>query len=198
VPAIIVLDANVLIPNALCDLLLRLAEQDLYLPRWSAEILNEVRRNLPGVSPAAIERRIAFMNTAFETAMITGYEHLIPEMTNHVKDRHVLAAAVMCDADRIITCNLRDFPPDSCEPRGVEPEHPDDFLLGLWDREPQLIRRVITEQAADTGRHGPRLTPSDVLAYLANAGAHQFAKTVQPYIPEEKSGLSAGQYSVIP
>jgi hypothetical protein len=35
VPAIIVLDANVLIPNALCDLLLRLAEEDLYLPRWS-------------------------------------------------------------------------------------------------------------------------------------------------------------------
>jgi hypothetical protein len=53
--AILVLDANVLIPNALCDLLLRLAEEDIYLPRWSAEILNEVRRNLPGVSPAAIE-----------------------------------------------------------------------------------------------------------------------------------------------
>lgn len=72
-PAIIVLDANVLIPNALCDLLLRLAEEDLYVPRWSAEILDEVRRNVPGVSPAAIERRIVFMNTAFDTAMITGY-----------------------------------------------------------------------------------------------------------------------------
>lgn len=196
--AVIVLDANVLIPNALCDLLLRLAEEDLYLPRWSAEILDEVRRNLPGVSPAAIERRITFMNTAFDTAMITGYEHLVPEMTNQVKDRHVLAAAVACDADRIITCNLRDFPPDSCEPHGVEPEHPDDFLLGLWDREPRLITRVVTEQATDTGRHGPRLTPLDVLAYLASAGAHQFADTVRRHISGEKSRLSDSKYSVIP
>ncbi|WP_322763390.1 PIN domain-containing protein [Frankia sp. Cr2] len=181
-PAIIVLDANVLIPNALCDLLLRLAEEDVYLPRWSEEILDEVRRNLPGVAPAAIDRRIVFMNTAFETAMVAGYEHLIPKMTNQVKDRHVLAAAVACDADRIMTCNLRDFPADSCEPHGVEPEHPDDFLLDLWDREPRLITRVVAEQAADTGRHGPRLTPIDVLAYLASAGARRFAEAVRPHV----------------
>lgn len=35
-----VLDANVLIPNALCDFLLRLAEEDLYQPRWSPTILD--------------------------------------------------------------------------------------------------------------------------------------------------------------
>ncbi len=191
--AIIVLDANVLIPNALCDLLLRLAEEDLYLPRWSAEILDEVRRNLPSVSPAAIERRITFMNTAFDTAMITGYEHLVPEMTNQVKDRHVLAAAVACDADRIITCNLRDFPSDSCEPHGG----PDDFLLGLWDREPRLITWVVTEQAADTGRHGPRLTPLDLLAYLATAGAQQFAETVRRDILEEETKRTGSECSVI-
>ncbi|MGH3826471.1 MAG: PIN domain-containing protein [Pseudonocardiaceae bacterium] len=148
--AIIVLDANVLIPNALCDLLLRLAEEDMYLPRWSTEILDEVRRNLPGVSPAVIERRITFMNTAFDAAMITGYEHLVPEMTNQVKDRHVLAAAVVCDADRIITCNLRDFPLDSCEPHGVEPEHPDDSLHPRV----QTVTRPV-----DPGAHtGPRRT----------------------------------------
>jgi predicted nucleic acid-binding protein len=128
VPTVVVLDANVLIPNALCDLLLRLAEEDVYLPRWSDAILDEVRRNLPRVAPAAIERRIAFLNAAFEDATVTSFEHLIPQMTNHPKDRHVLAAAVACDADRIITCNMRDFPRASCEPLGVEVEHPDDFI----------------------------------------------------------------------
>jgi predicted nucleic acid-binding protein len=181
---VIVLDANVLIPNALCDLLLRLAEEEVFLPCWSAEILDEVRRNLPGVAPAAAERRIAFMNAAFDTAMVTGYEHLIPNMTNHVKDRHVLAAAVACDADRIVTCNMRDFPYASCEPHGVEPEHPDDFLLGLWDREQRLITRIILEQANDTGRHGPRLTPGDVLDYVASAGARRFVAAVRPYLPK--------------
>ena len=71
-----VLDANVLIPNALCDLLLRLAEDDLYQPRWSALILGEERRHVP-VSSAAIERRISFMNAAFEDAIVTGSAALI-------------------------------------------------------------------------------------------------------------------------
>lgn len=38
-----ILDANVLIPNALCDFLLRLAENDLYQPRWSPIILDSPR-----------------------------------------------------------------------------------------------------------------------------------------------------------
>lgn len=74
--AIVLLDANVLIPNAVCDLLLRLGEQAIYQPRWSGQILDEVRRHIPA-TPAAIERRIGLMNAAFEDALVTGYEHLI-------------------------------------------------------------------------------------------------------------------------
>lgn len=41
----VVLDANVLAPATLCDLLLRLAETPrLYLPLWSEDILMEVKR----------------------------------------------------------------------------------------------------------------------------------------------------------
>jgi hypothetical protein len=36
------LDACVLIPMPIVDLLLRLAEADLYRPLWSAEVLDEV------------------------------------------------------------------------------------------------------------------------------------------------------------
>jgi hypothetical protein len=42
----VVLDACVLYPIILCDTLLRLAESGLYIPRWSATILEEVRLNL--------------------------------------------------------------------------------------------------------------------------------------------------------
>jgi hypothetical protein len=125
------------------------------------------------------------MNAAFEDATVTSFEHLIPWMTNDTKDRHVLAAAVACDADRIVTCNMRDFPHASCEPHGVEAEHPDDFLLGIWDREPRLVIRVIGEQAADTGRHGPRLASGDVCEYLARAGARRFADTILPYLRKD-------------
>lgn len=187
--SVIVLDANVLIPNALCDLLLRLAEEDVYLPRWSEQILDEVRRNLPALAPDAVERRIRFMNAAFAEALVTGHEHLIGQMTNQVKDRHVLAAAVACGADRLLTCNLRDFPRDACERYGVEREHPDDYLLDLWDREPRLLVGVITAQAADPSRRGPRLSPHEVLDYLSSAGARRFAQAVRPNLP--KCGESA-------
>lgn len=148
--SIAALDANVLVPNALCDLLLRLADESVFQPRWSNQILDEVRRNVP-IEPAAIERRIMFMNKAFEEAMTTGYEHLIDRMSNHPKDRHVLAVAVAADADRIVTSNLRDFPSHACEPHGVEAEHPEEFLDRVFAREPRLVVRVILEQARSTG-----------------------------------------------
>jgi len=179
---IAVLDANVLIPNALCDFLLRLAEEELYQPRWSPVILDEVRRHVP-VSPAAIDRRIAFMNAAFEDALVTGYESLIDQMGNDPKDRHVLAAAVVAGADSIITCNLRDFRLAACEPHGVVAEHPDSVLLDLWVREPRTLLRVLGEQAASTGRRGTRLTVHQILDYLASAGARRFAATARRSVP---------------
>ncbi|GGK51925.1 hypothetical protein Ppa06_07370 [Planomonospora parontospora subsp. parontospora] len=175
---IAILDANVLIPNALCDLLLRLAEENLLQPRWSPHILTEVQRHLPSADPKVLSRRVDAMNAAFESAMVTGYERLIAEMTNHPKDRHVLAAAVHADADLIITCNLRDFPDESCDLHGIEVQHPDDFLLDLLDREPGTIDQVIREQSAATGRSGPKLTPLDVMHYLAAAGAKRFSASL--------------------
>jgi len=182
VTTIAVLDANVLIPNALCDFLLRLAEEELFQPRWSPTILDEVRRHVP-VSPEAIDRRIAFMNAAFEDALVTGYESLIDQMGNDPKDRHVLAAAVAAGADSIITCNLRDFPLAACEPHGVIAEHPDTVLLDMWAREPRTLLRVLGEQATGAGRRGTRLTVHQVLDYLASAGACRFAATARHNVP---------------
>jgi len=51
------LDACVLLPYQLCDLLLRLAEAEMYRPLWSAEILDEVRRNLLRRSEGQLSRQ---------------------------------------------------------------------------------------------------------------------------------------------
>ena len=66
---IAVLDTCVLAPMPLCDTLLRLAEDPaFYIPKWSADIMRELRSTLQrmGYTPAQAERRIVAMESAFE------------------------------------------------------------------------------------------------------------------------------------
>ncbi len=65
------LDACVLVPNALCDTLLRLAERGFYGPLWSARILDETSWALQNVHPDIphdrIRRRIDLMDATSRT-----------------------------------------------------------------------------------------------------------------------------------
>ncbi|KWV30280.1 PIN domain-containing protein [Micromonospora rifamycinica] len=128
-----VLDACVLVPSVLADTLLRCAEQELYRPLWTRAILDEVRRNLPpSVLGAKAERRVEVMREHFPTAMVSGYEPLIAEMTDDPKDRHVLAAAVAADAEVIVTANLRDFPDHALAPYAIEALLPTTSSACCW------------------------------------------------------------------
>jgi predicted nucleic acid-binding protein len=175
-----VLDANVLYPFSLRDTLLRLAELELYTPLWSARILEEMTRNL-------VERRITAeqagrieqaMRAAFEEAEVdpAEIERLEPAMTNHPKDRHVLAAAVAADSEVIVTFDLDDFPPHACEPLGVEATHPDDFLLDLYDLGPEAVRAALEQQAADLN---PAWPLDELLRALTTAGVPRFADAIR-------------------
>ncbi|WP_222709080.1 hypothetical protein [Nonomuraea sp. C10] len=90
-----ILDACVLYPNALRDTLLRVAEAGVYQPLWSERILAEVRGALlrNGLPESSVDRTFGFVRAAFSEAMVEGWEPLEDSMGNHVKDRHVLAAA---------------------------------------------------------------------------------------------------------
>ncbi|BCI89373.1 hypothetical protein NIIDMKKI_45790 [Mycobacterium kansasii] len=109
----VVLDACVLAPYPLADMLLRLAVEQTYRPLWSADILAETRRTMVeslGLSEQKADRRLAVMRENFIDAEITGYRDLIPVMKNNDKDKHVLAAAVRERAEVIVTFDLGGFP----------------------------------------------------------------------------------------
>jgi predicted nucleic acid-binding protein len=162
------LDANVLFPAALCDTLLRAHAADLYRMFFSEMILEEVRRNLVKTgrtTEAQAERRIAAMRQYFPEAIVTRFERLIPAMSNHPKDRHVLAAAVAAHAQVIVTSNLRDFPETALDPFGIEAQSPDTFLLHLYDLHPPALEQLLREQAADL--RNPPLTVMEVIDELA-------------------------------
>ena len=167
---IVVLNACVLYPASLRDILLRLAEVEMYDVKWSQRILDEAVDNL--VDDARMSRDQAAylmdcMNEAFEDALAPSdaVDLLEPSMTNDEKDRHVLAAAVVAGAQHIITSNLGDFPADATQPHAVEPVHPDDFLLAMLDLDVALVRWVLERQAADLVN--PPMTRDELLEVLA-------------------------------
>ena len=162
------LDTSVLFPFYLRDTLLRAAELGLYQPRWTLEILHELQRVLveQGQADATqVARLIGVLRAAFPEADVTGYQSLIGKMTNHLGDRHVLAAAVQAKADIVVTGNLRHFPKAAVEPHGIRVQSPDAFLLTFLDLAPDQMRRVLRDQAAEF--QAPRLTAAEILDRLA-------------------------------
>lgn len=132
----VLLDACVLVPMPLVDFLLRLADEGIYRPLWSKDILAETRRTLINKlnkTPDEADRRLNIMREHFIDAEVTGYQELIGAMRNDAKDRHVLAAAVRERAEVIVTTNLPHFPAAAVAPYNIEVRHPDDFLLDQID-----------------------------------------------------------------
>lgn len=146
------------------DTLLRPAEEpSFYLPRWSPYIPDELRRTLArmGRSPEKVERRIRTMTQAFREALVDGFDDLIPVMRNDEKDRHVLAAAVKCNANSIVTDNRRHFPPEALGPYGLECKTAEESLEDQYHLDPDTFIAVINRQAKDT-----RATPAHLISKL--------------------------------
>lgn len=147
-----VLDACVLVNAALRDTLLRLAEAPpLYLPRWSAEIMDEMTRTLENnlnYTSTQTEHLVEQLQTHFSEAWVEGYEPLISAMANHPNDRHVLAAAVKTGAQTIVTVNLKDFPKEALSPWDVQAQHPDAFLIDQYHLAPEIVVMKLVEQGA--------------------------------------------------
>jgi predicted nucleic acid-binding protein len=177
----VVLDACVLVPIALADTLLRIAERDLYRPLWSERILTEAMAAIvelhPSLSGDLVERRFAAMRETFEDAGVEDWEAVdVMVPLPDPDDLHVVAAALRGRADAIVTANLPDFPAKDLKSLDLEVIHPNDFLLDQLDLDPRTVIDVIREQAAHT--RNPALEPVDVLARLARCGVHGFADEV--------------------
>jgi predicted nucleic acid-binding protein len=183
------LDACVLVPNALADTLLRLAEAGFYRPLWSSQILDEVREAVlrvhPDLDPARIAARIDAMTAAFDDAMVSGWGRICAGLDlPDPDDRHVLAAAIAGGAQALVTFNLKDFPDFAMAPSGMEAVHPDEFLLNQLDLNPGLTYRILTEQAEDM-----QTPPSDlagVLNRLQRCGVPRFSDAVRLLDPRRR------------
>jgi predicted nucleic acid-binding protein len=174
----VVLDTCTLYPFSLCDILLRLAERELYDVYWSERILEELERNLreSRLTEEQAARRVGAIREAFPAAMVPNeaIASLEPAMTNHEKDRHVLAATVASPAEAVVTFNLGDFSEESRDPHHIDLIHPDEFLVSLYELDPNVVRGAIEAQSA--ALKNPPISVSELVGMLAQAGVPEFAK----------------------
>lgn len=183
-PFTAVYDACVLYPAPLRDFLMWLGLSGRFRARWSEQIHEEWKRNLlknrPDLTREQLDRTSALMGQAIPDSLVVGYEALIPGLgLPDPDDRHVLAAAIRCNASVIVTFNQKDFPDDILAPFGIEAQHPDEFVENLFD-----LDQAGVVAAAQRQRGLLKNPPMDVDIYLEmllRQGLVQTVKALSTY-----------------
>ena len=142
-----VLDACVLYPTVLREILQGAGEAGLYQPVFSDRILREwvlATAKLGPAAPAIAEGEAATLRTTFPRAL----ERARPEIEARLhlpdpNDVHVLATAIASSADAIVTFNAQDFPGHVLAAEGVTRRDPDGFLWELQSRHPEAMARIV-------------------------------------------------------
>lgn len=147
---------------------MRLAKTDLFKAHWTDQIHEEWIQALlrqGKFTREKLDRVKDLMDANVRDAKVTGFEPLIdPLELPDPDDRHVLAAAIRCGADAIVTFNLKDFPSSAIAPYGIDALHPDDFIYYQIDMAPSVCCLAIREQRL--ALKNPEVSVDELLAVL--------------------------------
>lgn len=176
-PFVVVLDANVLFPVRIRDVIFSFAKEGLFRARLTDMILDEWTRNLLRLRPeleASIRRQEALIREHFEECFVEGYEPLIAGLDlPDVDDRHVLAAAIRSSAQVIVTENHKDFPAHILAQYDVETLGADDFLANTYALFRRGAARTLRNMRQRFDR--PPMTASEFLLDLTKNGLPKLA-----------------------
>ena len=131
----VLIDACVLFPTVMREMVVGAAAAGGFVPLWSARILEEwarATRRLPEGAEAVARREIALLRAAWPEAEVAVGEELVAGLSlPDPDDRHVLAAAIAGGAEVLMTLNRQDFPTRTLGRHGVVLREPDGFLSEL-------------------------------------------------------------------
>lgn len=181
-------DACSLYSNIGRDFLIRAALEGTVIARWTERILEEVfdhlTANRPDLDQDKLARTRARMNDAILDVSVTGYDGLADALEiPDPGDRHVLAAAIRCGAQVIVTENIRDFPAHILTPLGIEAKTSDDFLVDQDDLRPGVLHDIAEQIARTRSSHRDTpVTAADIADNLEHSGLLQTAEIVRAAI----------------
>ena len=174
---VVFIDACVLYPSLVREIVLRMAGAGLFRPAWSPRVLAEWRiaaaRDGGVGAESTAAAAAARMAASFPGASVTPDPAVdlaldLPDPA----DTHVMAAAIAAGAGVLLTFNLRDFPVRRLAAHGIAPRHPDGFLWELHSDAPEAVGSAIRHAAAVIGAE----QPDAIRRALRRAGLSRLAK----------------------
>lgn len=180
----VLLDANVLYGQTPRDTFMHLAANGVIEARWTNRIHEEwiiaLLERRSDLTREVLENVRTLMDRHARNSLVEGFEPLIETLDlPDPDDRHVLAAAVHAGVQTIVTFNLKDFPPASLTPFGIEAKHPDEFLSELLRVQPVPVHSTIRGQREQLRR--PPRTVIEHLEVLRTHSLPRFAAALEPF-----------------
>ena len=175
---VVLVDACVWYPIRLCDLFIRLHLQSLLTLRWTRQIQDEWVTRLVSRSMGQLDRirrRAEAMERAVDDWEVVGYEPLVNRLRlPDPNDRHVVAAAIHCHADYLVTANVRDLGvPTAYRGRVLSP---DDLLVSIAHQHKQDTMALL--RSAQASLRNPPKSFDEYLGGLSDVGLIQFVSLV--------------------
>ncbi len=143
----VLLDACVLYPTVMREVILGVAAQGLFEPLWSERILEEwarAARKLGSEGEAQARAEVALLRAAWPRAEVRPAPGIEARLwLPDPDDVHVLAAAIAGHADILLTLNASDFPGHTLAEEGLKRRDPDGFLWQLWSEHPETVADAV-------------------------------------------------------
>lgn len=174
----VLLDACVLYPTVMREVLIGCGAAGLYQPCWSPRILEEWARATQKLGPEAevlARGEIAALTARFPRASVAPDDGLLRRLwLPDADDIHVLAAAIAGHCDAILTMNAKDFPGNLLAEEGLFRADPDGFLLRLHDEAPDAVSAICHAVLDEANRLSPE--PWTIRALLKKARLPRLGK----------------------
>ncbi|MGB3243025.1 MAG: PIN domain-containing protein [Sulfitobacter sp.] len=176
----ILIDACVLYPTVMREVVLGAAAAGLFEPIWSTRILEEWARAARKMGPEGemqARAEVALVRSAWPKAERPEAPGLEARLwLPDENDIHVLAVAVDASADTIMTLNAKDFPRGILAQEGLTRVDPDSYLMTLWpdhsDVLQQVAQNILSTARALSGKHW------DMRALMKKARLPRLAKAL--------------------
>ena len=151
----VLIDACVLYPTVMREVVLAVAKRGLFTPIWSARILEEWARAAVKLGPegeAQARAEVALLRAHWpdaERPAAPGREASL--WLPDENDIHVLAVAVDASADMIMTLNNKDFPRGILAEQDITRVEPDGYLMTFWEDHEDVLRAA-ADDVLETAR----------------------------------------------